>query len=289
MCLDFERVAYWIPAAIVFLCSMVNRWMERGRRVSFSNHKTCNAFNYLRRIDFFDRVGLNLPDEAKRNDPGTSFVEIRELKPGPPKWKDPLARQLAACLAGTTDGTDDVLGFAEYALGEIMNNCYQHARAPGFVSAQYVQKIDSARIGVADRGVGVRESFRVNKSPHYREGMSHAEALTLAMQPWVSSRRHLPPGQYGEMPNRGIGLKMVRHMLENSFGEMLLASGDAWAQYKPNSEPSTGLLRRGLAIPGLVVSIRFNHSQIDNYRQLLKEANAAMNLTPEGDDDRFFS
>lgn len=289
VCLDFEHAAYWIPAAIVFLCSMVNRWTERGRRVSFSNYKSCTAFNYLRRMDFFDRVGLKLPSDFTRNDPGTSFVEIRELTPGPLRYNDPLARQLARCLAGTTDGTDDVLGFSEYALGEIMNNCYQHAQKPGFVSAQYVEKMDSARIGVADRGVGILDSFRGNQSPHYQDGMTHTDALVLAMKPWVSSRRHLPPGPYGEMPNRGIGLKMVRHMLENSCGELFLASGDAWAHFKSNHDPVTGILAGRLSIPGVVVSIRFNRSQIDNYRELLKQANVAMDLTPGEDDDRFFT
>lgn len=287
--LDFTHVEYWTPAAIVFVCSMVNRWTERGRKVSFSNHKACSAFNYLRRMDFFDRVGLKLPNNVTRNDPGTSFVEIHELTPGPLRYNDPLARQLAGCLAGTTDGTDDVLGFSEYALGEIMNNCYQHAHKPGFVSAQYVKKIDSARFGVADRGVGILESFRGNQSPHYQDGMTHTDALALAMKPWVSSRRHLPPGQYGEMPNRGIGLKMVRHMLENSFGELFLASGDAWAHFKSNHNPVIGRLADRLSIPGVVVSIRFNRNQIDNYRELLKQANAAMDLTPGVDDDRFFS
>lgn len=289
VCLDFEHVAYWIPAAIVFVCSMVNCWTARGRKVSFANHKTCCAFSYLRRMDFFDRVGLKLSSHVTRNDPGTSFVEIRELTPGPPRLKDPLARQLAECLAGTTEGTDDVLGFSEYALGEIMNNCYQHAHAPGFVSAQYVANMDFARIGVADRGIGVLESFRSNRSPHYREGMSHADALVLAMEPWVSSRRHLPPGPYGKMPNRGIGLKMVRNMLENSCGELFIASGNAWTHYRANQAPLTGRLSEDTDIPGVVVSLRFKRSEIDNYRQLLKEANTAMDLTPGGEDDRFFA
>jgi hypothetical protein len=286
--LDFVGVEYWIPAAIVALCAMANRWTERGRDIYFDNHETCPACAYLQRMDFFDRVGLQLPERFVRRDPGTSFVEIEQVLPGIARLRDPLAGRLAACLAGTTEPTNDALRFAEFALGEVIANCQQHAEKPGFVTAQYVATRDWARIGVADYGIGIRESFRKAGSPHYRSGMTHADALALAMTPWVSSKRHLRVGPYGEPPNRGIGLKMVGHMLSQAFGELFIASGNAWRHYE-GGRVSTGELPGTACVPGAVLSIRFERAQIDDHVRILAEAQRAMNLTPEADDDKFFS
>ncbi len=287
--LRFEQVEYWIPSAVVAICSMVNRWTEQSREVYFDGLQNCPAVGYLQRVDFFDQVGLHLPEKFTRHDPGTSFVEIQSVYPSHAKLKDPLARRLAECLAGTQDSSDDVLRFSEFALGEVVANCQQHAQKPGFVSAQYVRTRNRARIGVADYGIGIRESFRMSGSPHYIEGMTDGEALEVAMRPWVSSKRHLKTGPYGEPPNRGIGLKMIQHMIGDCCGELFIASGDAWRFYKGNTPVVTGNLAEGLSIPGTVVSIGFDRGQIADYREVLATAQKAVNLTPDPDDDIFFS
>lgn len=287
--LDFSAVKYWIPAAIVALCSAVNHWKERDRSIRFRNHHGCEAFVYLQRIDFFDRVGLKLPENFNRRDPGTSFVEIQSVTPGVARLKEPLARKLAVCLAGTGDDSNDVLRLSEFALGEVIANCQQHALKPGYVSAQYVKTKDWARFGMADYGIGIRESFRLAESPHYREGMTDGEALELAMRPWVSSKRHLKQGPYGEAPNRGVGLKMILHMLRDLEGELFLASGNAWRRYQGPEGEDHGNLGDGLSVPGTVVSVRFARGQMTDYQQMVAAAQQAMGLTPEPDDDIFFS
>lgn len=89
--LDLRGVRYWIPAAIVFMCAMVNRWKERGREVFFDNYENCPACGYLQRMDFFDHIGLQFPERFVRHDPGTSFVEIQPVQPGairlPGDWR----------------------------------------------------------------------------------------------------------------------------------------------------------------------------------------------------------
>ena len=278
--LDFRHVEYWIPAAIVFACAMANCWRERGRSVSFLHVGECRAFGYLQRMDFFERVGLKIPEHFNRHDPGTSFVEIQEVFPGPARMKDPVATSLAVCLAGTENRLNDALRFSEYAVGEVVANCQQHAMKPGFAAAQYAARTDSVRIGVADYGIGIRESFRLAVSPHYREGMTDPEALELAMRPWVSSKNHLRTGSYGESPNRGIGLKMIRHMVSDSFGELFISSGRAWTHFR-NSGCTTGVLSHDRRVPGTLVSIRFDRGNVGDFQGMLQAAQAAVGLTTE--------
>jgi hypothetical protein len=135
-------------------------------------------------------------------------------------------------------------------------------------------------VGVADYGIGIRESFRRAGSPHLREGMSDAEVLEMAMKPWVSSKTHLPRGPYGENANRGVGLKMIRHMVENSLGELFIGSGTAWRLYRASGTVH-GTLASGTPVPGTVVSISFNQGQIHDFPGMMAAAQAHVGLTSE--------
>lgn len=289
LALDFLHVEYWTPAAIVSLCAMVNRWIEQGRQIAFENVEESPACSYLKRIDFFDRVGLRLPEKFNRHDSGTSFVEIQQVYPGIARLNEPLSKRLAECLAGTRDESNEVLRFSQYSLGEVIANCQQHAGKPGFVAAQYVASRDWARIGIADYGMGIRESFRNAESPHFRVGMSHSEALEMAMTPWVSSKTHRKSGPYGESPNRGVGLKMILYMLKDSCGEMFISSGDAWRHYHRNGSIEVGTLPGGGEFPGTCVSILFDRSQIDDFQRMVARAGESIHLTPDQGDSKFFA
>ena len=149
-------------------------------------------------------------------------------------------------------------------------------------------KHDWARIGVADAGLGILGSFSVNRAPSYLEspGMSHSDALAAALRPWVSSRKHLTTGIYGEPSNRGVGLNMVQYMISASTGDLIVASGDAMVRFVGERQPEWSILP--YPIPGTLVSILFPRSNVPSYHQMVAGAQAAINLTPDGDDDRFF-
>ena len=283
--IDLSRAKFWIPSAIVAICAMVTKWRENGREVSFPNCEQCLVSGYLQRIDFFEQIGLMLPETFQRHDPGTSFVVIERIDPGQARLNEPLARKLASCLAGTDDALADAFRFSEFSMGELVANCQQHAMRSGYVSAQYVGMKDWARIGIADAGVGIRESFRLAESPFFREGMSDGEALEMAMQPWCSSKKH-QKGPYGAPANRGIGLKMVWNMLHQAGGELFIASGNAWRHYK-GEKVNHGEMRA--RFQGTVVSVRFERGQIDDYVEIWREASRAVNLTPEEDSTILFS
>jgi hypothetical protein len=287
--LDFGAVRYWMPAAIVALCAMIDSWVAQGREVVFRNHETCEAFHYLQRIDFFEHLGWKLPEKFNRRDAGTSFVAIEKVELGNVGFHDMIAGKVASVIAGTTDSHDEVFQLIQFSVGEIVANVRQHAGRHGFISGQYVERRGWARIGIADCGVGILESFRQNNSPHYREGMTDLDALKKAMQPWVSSRNHLRIGPYGESPNRGIGLKMILRMCIESGGQMLVLSGDSAFHQAGNGHPTFEQLSGSAALPGTVVSVLFDRGQVGNYQQLLKAAQDSVSLTSEHDDTNLFS
>lgn len=275
--LDFAAVKYWIPAAVTATCAMVRGWHLQGRTVQFLNHGQCDACGYLQRIDFFHTVGLDLPDPRNRHAAGFRFVPIREVGVASPIGM--LPGELASCVAETDNALNDAYQLTQYAAGELVNNCRQHAGAPGFVSAQYSPGKDRARIGMADCGIGIRRSFLDNGSPHVVETHSDAEAIKIALRPLVSSKTHRRDGPYGAPVNMGLGLSMVSRMVAATLGEMVIISGNAWWYQDAGKEGMGGELSGGCRYPGTVLSAAFLRDQVGNFGELLTEARGALGLT----------
>jgi hypothetical protein len=177
---------------------------------------------------------------------------------------------------------------SEYTLGEVMANLRQHAGERGFVCAQYSRQYDRARIGIADSGIGVGESYRSSSSPQYRPGMNDLQILELAMAPWSSSKAHLK-GVYGESANKGVGLTMVRFMVAESYGHFFLASGNAWWMRNGLAAPRSGELPEGCCVQGTIVGASYQRDQVVNYAELRVQAWKSLELTDTTEEGTLFT
>ena len=236
--LDFERIKYFIPGAIVATLAQVRHWRGRGQKVAFVNHDTNPVCGYLQRIDFFKHVGFELPEPGTRHDAAGRFVPIEEISETAGRPED-IASKMAECVSPGGYLCNEPYQLVQYAGGEIVTNCKQHAHGAGFVSAQYVKGKDLARLAIADCGRGIRRSFEENNSPHFHPAMTDAEAIDAALKPLVSSTTHLRH-LYGASPNKGVGLSMVRELMQESLGHLLLISGRSWWWQDGRKPPRRG-------------------------------------------------
>jgi len=279
LAVDFSRVIYYIPAAVTVLITRLDHAMRAHLGIELHGLNECENFRYLQRIDFFDQIGLKLPEDFKRLDAGTALVPLREVVPGQVTIKaDPLASELASCVADAPDG--DVFQLSQYSLGEIIANLKQHACQRGFVCGQYIPKRDLVCIGIADSGIGIREGFRQNSAPRYREEMTDGQVLDLAMSLRGSSKAHLTT-PYGESPNRGVGLTITRFMVAESYGHFFLASGTSWWFRNGLAPEKSGVLENGASIQGTVLSLGYQRAQVGNYHELRQQAWAGLGLTSD--------
>lgn len=287
LAVDFTRVKYYTPSAVTILITRIDHAIRQNLGVELHGLEDCENFRYLQRIDFFDQLGLKLPEHFTRHDAGNAFVPLREVVPAPVAvTNETVATDLARCVANH-DG-NDVFQLSQYALGEVIANLKQHAGERGFVCAQYSPKQDLARIGIADSGIGIRESFRANGAPRYRPEMSDAQVLELAMSPWSSSKAHLR-GAYGGSSNRGIGLTLTRFMVAQSYGHFFLASGTVWWFRNGMAPEKSGVLPEGCRVQGTVLSLGYQRAQVSDYISLRREAWDSLLLTPESDTDTLFT
>jgi hypothetical protein len=81
-------------------------------------------------------------------------------------------------------------------------------------------------IGVADNGIGIRQSFLESTSPFLRgkESFTDAQWIDQAIRAHASSKKHLRGANGALSPNRGIGLTMCRALAKECLGHFMLVS-----------------------------------------------------------------
>ena len=276
VCLDFQDVRHYIPAAITAIVAAIRKWEADGREVFLVNHRNNSAFRYLQRIEFFSVLGLHYNEDFTRHSPLGEFVTITEIREGDPADLNRLVQELVGTLV-PEDSYEDLFRLLQYALGEIIRNCLQHSFGDGYVSAQYNKKTDLVRIGIADNGIGVKASFETNGSPHFRPIMGDRDCLRLAITPEVSSRNHIR-GPYGDPENAGVGLSIVQAAAEATCGHFVLASGSCVYYKNGRLEGRYDEMREGKKFQGTVTSVAFQRGMVYKYAELLMDAKESIGL-----------
>lgn len=287
VCLDFVQVKYYIPAAITAIIARCKSWNSQGKRVSLKNHKSCEAFQYLQRIDFFNTLGLDYEENFNRH-ASPNFVTIQEITRGSERTLPALIENLIQAIA-SIDQSNALHLLLQYSLGEIIMNCIQHSDGIGYVSAQYAQNRGLVRIGISDTGIGIRESFKRAQSPHFREEYTDADMLLLAIKPEISGKNHLRT-PYGDHPNAGIGLSMTNALSRTSYGDFFLASGNATLRQEGRKSVDIKEFESGQASQGVICSLAFSRSQIYSYSEMMKDSKKLIGLIREQiqDDEDIF-
>ena len=228
--LNFEHVRFYTPGALVLLLAKVQWWEAKGKTVRFEKCESAPAFGYLQRIDFFSQTGIALPEKFKRHAASGRFVELRRIGGEGAESVEQLSTGIAECIfpdANVEDPEESGLfDLLQYSVSELANNVRQHSRSRGFAMAQYTGRTDLIRVAIADSGIGIARSFTENGSPFWKEGMSDADGIELALRPKVSSKGHLTTA-WGESINAGVGLTLLKEFAERTEGNLLDLIGNS--------------------------------------------------------------
>lgn len=265
--IDIANLGYYSPAAIVsLLCALEKSRTEIPRKIICRPNS--DGFKYFQRMDFFKHLtpNIEIPEEFERHTP-VNFSPIIRID------KTSNEGNIAETIMATIWGRDilnetelpNINGPIQYAIGEIVRNVIQHSESHGYIASQYYPSSKIIRIGIADAGIGILESFRKNDSPYYAGTQeTHLAMLQKAVKSEVSSKTHkpLPPYSTGH-ENKGVGLTMLRAISSLTYGHFLLASGDA-ISYKDGNMPSSDRNFSGF-YQGTICSIAFLRTQLDKY------------------------
>lgn len=272
ICLDFQDVAYYTPAAILVLVMKIKKWLEAGKHVSIKNHDQCSAYRYLQRIDFFHTCGLQLAEDFTRRDATGRFVSIREIGYDVGKLSSDIATCLSPELA-ESENLDERGPFdcVVYAISELSRNASQHSHGKAYAAAQYADATDFIRVAIADTGIGVKESFSFTGSGFWREGMTDLDAINIALEPEVSSRSHL--SGWGEAENAGVGLTLLHSLASKLEGKFILASYMGYfSLYEQH------LISEETSLEGTLCAFTFGRRKLRNFNDVLYECKQDLGL-----------
>jgi len=128
------------------------------------------------------------------------------------------------------------------ATSEILNNVWQHAHTPGPSLLAYHREPTRINIGVADIGIGVLQSLRMN--PTYASFTTSMAALKKAMAVGVSSVQE---------EGRGYGFDTVLRAVADQWGAVRLRTGQAILEFRGTTDVRAATTGYGVELPGLQV------------------------------------
>lgn len=108
-----------------------------------------------------------------------------------------------------------------YIISELVRNVLEHSMSKNgaIVSAQYYQKSNTIRIGIADTGVGIKKT--INRS---YDAPTDLEAIRLALMPGITGTTRMEGGtEY----NAGAGLFFIKSIARVNRDFFIIYSGNA--------------------------------------------------------------
>jgi len=281
--LDIRKMTFYEPLALCIILATVHRWREKeGKKVEIKYYSNTNGGSYAERMDFFKHLGIEVKTERQRHDSNDNFITIRQITRNTDEAL--LGREISSCLVKDMSGQQatDTMHLMEYLLGEIIKNCMQHSRGIGFLHAQYFRSDGMFLMGIADDGIGVSGSYRLNDSPRYKVGASDVYMLGEALTVESSSTTHRREMFGLSSPNYGVGLPMCRALTEDSMGHFGIYSGDAYVfdDFGKTGTSAMAPKKLGANFRGVAVGIGFTRSAVGqvSFLEILKDVKIRLGL-----------
>ncbi|MBW3002810.1 ATP-binding protein [Candidatus Woesearchaeota archaeon] len=171
--------------------------------------------HYLERMGLFKLLGIKSKIEITEHEPAGRFIPLTKIT---------NSQELSRFIADTIPLLHlkpEQAAPIKYILSELVRNVLEHAHAKNgaIVAAQYYKKSNTIRIGIADTGVGIRETISQSHS-----ATTDLEAIKLALTPGITgTTRRLG----GTEQNAGAGLFFIKSIAKVNRDFFLIYSGNA--------------------------------------------------------------
>ena len=275
---DLYEVTSYQPHAICMLAAQLDYWIENGVSVEFRQKEGSEISKYLGKIGLLNNqyhTQEKVIDWSKNRD----YVPLELIENN--SRPESVADALAGSAAEKAGSNDEVRQLIRYAIFEFLMNVKQHSRAAGFIMSQYYPKTGLYHIGVADYGIGIRQSFLESSSPFLKgmENSDDSDWLDSAIRPKFSSKTHLRNANGSRSDNHGVGLSITRAFTRECLGRFQLIS-----QYGLLDHDFVSAMNEEKDVPvkstmmpqsynGVACSITFNPTLFGNttYQQLRRD------------------
>lgn len=180
------------------------------------DHFNPKSKNYFERMGLFKYLGLKSDISITTHESSGRFVPITQIKD--PLSLDKFVADLTPLLHLEPKEAEPI----RYIVDELVRNVLEHARSPqgAFVAAQYYPKSNSIKIGVADTGIGIKQSIS-----HSHSVASDLQAIRLALMPGITGTT---AKEGGTSRNAGAGLFFIKSIAHANHSFFILYSGSGF-------------------------------------------------------------
>ena len=149
----------------ICLLAMFGKWAESKYGCSrITGLDACpDVFRYLQRIDFCNYLGIDVEEGFERH-ASNKFVEIRQILNDEENTANDIPAKFREVIEATSKLDKSIVSAIHMSFGEIMDNVLTHSRTeiPGIAVSQYYPNKNYVEFCVADVGIGIPESLRMN-------------------------------------------------------------------------------------------------------------------------------
>lgn len=232
--IDFSRMGRVEPFTMIYVAKFIREFNRRNKETTVScyGHK---EKEYAANMAFFRAFGLKHGREPSCTQGNDRFVPFTILRiqtitdEADKSWKpeqdiiEQRSEQLAQILS-QQEGTN-LVDALTFSIREIMRNVYEHSGSKSIeYCAQYWPTYHKVEIAIADNGIGLRESLKLNP---FVEVENDSDAIQQALMPAISSKNYKGARIDTSNPwhNSGFGLYMSSRICRLG-GSFLVCSGD---------------------------------------------------------------
>lgn len=205
----------WISVHPVALCMVAAMGLLiPSQSIQFKKLEAVSK-HYLERIGLFKMLSVSSGITIKEHESAGRFIPLTQIK-----TSDELTVFLKEVTPLLHLGPNEASSI-RYVISELVRNVLEHARSKmgAIVCAQYYEKSNMIRLGIADTGVGVLESI---KQSH--RASNDLEAIRLALIPGITGTTMR---EGGTDRNAGAGLFFIKSIATVNRNFFMIYSGSA--------------------------------------------------------------
>ncbi len=213
--LDITANKKWISVHPVVLSMVASAGLKIGKANIYIEKLEAKSKHYLERMGLFKIVGLKSDIQITEHEPAGRFIPLTQIK-----TSDELTNfitEMIPLLHLEPKQAEPI----RYIVSELARNVLEHSRSPfgAILSAQYYQKSNTIRIGIADTGIGIKKS--INQS---YAASTDLEAIRLALTPGITGTTSR---EGGTEFNAGAGLFFIKSIAKVNRDFFMIYSGKA--------------------------------------------------------------
>ena len=205
----------WISIHPVVLSMVAALGLTVGKAHTHCEKLEAKSKHYLERMGLFRLIGIPSEIRVTEHEPSDRFIPLTQIK---------TSAQLSAFITNIVPLLHIEPKKAEpirYIVSEIVRNVFEHSMSEygAIVSAQYYQRSNTVRIGIADTGVGIKKT--INRAYNAK---TDEDALVLALTPGITGTTRK---EGGTEFNAGAGLFFIKSIAKVNRDFFIVYSGKA--------------------------------------------------------------